>query len=149
MRLVINPGTSQAREVDLQRGTNRFGRSPGNDFTIDDPSVSSFHATIEVGDDSAVIKDLGSTNGTLIHGIKVQEILLQPGETFRVGSVEMVLQADRPEREAVAAVETMRAGASPGHQTVTQLCPEPQVEEPVNPVSQGETTTASTDKPIF
>lgn len=147
MRLVIHPGSPQAREVELQRGTNRLGRNPANDFTIDDPSVSSFHAEIQVGDGSAVIKDLGSTNGTFVHGIRLQEVSLQPGETFRLGGVEMLLQLDDSEPVAMALAETLRPGGSSHQQTATQLYPKPLSAEPAALVKQ--TETGATDKPIF
>src|SRR6266567_2110079 len=147
MRLVINPGSPRSRDVELQRGTNRFGRSPANDFTIDDPSVSSFHAEIEVGDGSAVIKDLGSTNGTLVHGVRVQEVSLQPGETFRLGGVEMLLRLDNSEPVRMAFAETMQAGQALRQETETQLFPEPIPPEPACLVKEPE--TAATDKPIF
>src|SRR6266478_2282961 len=147
MRLVINPGSPQAREVELKQGTNRFGRNPANDFTIDDPSVSSFHAEIDAGHDSAVIRDLGSTNGTSVHGVKVQEVSLQPGETFQLGAVEMILQSDASEPVTLAFAEPMRAAGSLHQQTATQLCPKPPLPDPAVPARETETT--ATDKPIF
>jgi len=147
MRLVLNPGSPQVREVELKPGTNRLGRNPANDFTIEDPSVSSFHAEIEVNDGSAVIKDLGSTNGTFVHGVKVQEVSLQPGEAFRLGGVEMLLQSDNSEPVAMAFAETMRAGESFHEQTATQVYPAPKVSAPAGQVNEMETATA--DKPIF
>src|SRR3954452_12752532 len=82
MRLVIHPSSPEALEFQLQEGTNSIGRNPANDFTIDDPSVSSYHAEILVTEYVTTLKDLASTNGTFVHGIKVQETSLQPGETF-------------------------------------------------------------------
>jgi hypothetical protein len=42
-RLVVNPGTPQAWEIHLKRGTNRLGRTRDNDFPIEDSSVSGSH----------------------------------------------------------------------------------------------------------
>jgi hypothetical protein len=42
-RLIVNPGTPQAWEIQLKPGTNALGRSDANDFKINDASVSGSH----------------------------------------------------------------------------------------------------------
>jgi transcriptional regulator with GAF, ATPase, and Fis domain len=50
----------------LVRGTRlRIGRAPDNDVCIDDPSVSRYHAVLNVGP-ALSIEDLGSSNGTFL-----------------------------------------------------------------------------------
>lgn len=51
----------------LKSGVNSVGRKPGNDIAINDPYVSSQHATIELVGDLARITDLGSANGVYIN----------------------------------------------------------------------------------
>jgi hypothetical protein len=143
MRLVLNPGSPAARELQLQPGPNHIGRNPANDFTIDDPSVSSYHAEIQVLENSAVIKDLGSTNGTFVHGIKVQEISLQPGETFRLGSVEIQLQSEDPEALASTLVESKQAAGAFNPASSRQVLEAQLAEPPPDP------PPPLSDKPIF
>ena len=69
-----------------------FGRREDNDFQIDDPTVSSVHAEIQVDGDSVIVRDLGSSNGTFINGEPVKEESLQMGEKLMLGEVEMVLE---------------------------------------------------------
>jgi len=95
-KLVIHSGTAQAREFELRAGTNTLGRDDDNDFKIDDPSVSSFHAQIVVDGGSVLIKDLGSTNGTFILHSQVSQGVIQPGQFIRLGNVFLVLAADAP-----------------------------------------------------
>jgi hypothetical protein len=95
-KLVIHSGTSQAQEFELRAGTNSVGRDADNDFEIDDPSVSSFHAQIIVDGRAVSIKDLGSTNGTFILHSQVQEGVILPGQFIRLGNVYLVLAADSP-----------------------------------------------------
>ena len=75
-RLVINPGTPSAWEVQLRPGTNLLGRGFANDFKIDHPSVSGSHAQIIVENGTVIIKDLGSTNGTYVNRAPVTETKL-------------------------------------------------------------------------
>jgi hypothetical protein len=91
-KLVIYPGTPQAREFELKPGTNFVGRGFANDFTIEDDSVSTSHAQIVVDGGSATVKDLGSTNGTYLNHEPVKEAVLQPGQTLRMGGVEMLFE---------------------------------------------------------
>jgi hypothetical protein len=95
-RLVVNPGSPAAWEIQLKPGTNSLGRDAGNDFTIADPSVSSCHCQIVVGEDGAIIKDLGSTNGTFINRAPVREATLQAGQIVRLGAVEIVFEDGSP-----------------------------------------------------
>jgi hypothetical protein len=89
-RLIVNPGTPQAWEIQLKPGANSFGRGDANDFKINDPSVSGAHCQIWVNDGSAVLRDPGSTNGTFVGGAPVREHNLEDGQAVRLGSVDMI-----------------------------------------------------------
>src|SRR5262245_48082573 len=91
-RLVINPGSPQAWELELKPGPNFIGRGSDNDFTIADPSVSSKHCRIDVAEDGVTILDLGSTNGTFVNLKQVQQAHLDNDQCFRLGNVELRLQ---------------------------------------------------------
>jgi pSer/pThr/pTyr-binding forkhead associated (FHA) protein len=95
-KLVVHSGSPQAREYELKAGANSVGRDDDNDFTIDDPSVSSFHAQIIMDGSSVSIKDLGSTNGTFVLHSQVKEGVIQPGQFIRLGNVFLVFKADSP-----------------------------------------------------
>jgi len=43
-----------------------------------------------------VIKDLGSTNGTFINNQKIDESVLKPGQTLKLGNVELRLDTGAP-----------------------------------------------------
>jgi serine/threonine protein kinase len=68
----------------------RLGRSPDNDVVVDQPMVSRHHAEIVERDGSYGIRDLGSTNGTYVDGVRVFERALEPGMRIRVGLAEFV-----------------------------------------------------------
>ena len=106
-RLLINPNSPSAWEVQLRPGTNRLGRGFSNDFKIEDPSVSGSHCQIVLNDGRATIMDLGSTNGTFIDRAPVQEAALQAGQTIHMGGVEMVFHADAPEDSMISETELL------------------------------------------
>jgi len=101
-RLVINPGTPQAWEIQLKPGLNFLGRGASNDFKLEDPSISGSHCQINVDNSATVIKDMGSTNGTYVNRAKVTESRLESGQPLRLGSVDMIFYTDGP--DAVQAV---------------------------------------------
>ena len=114
-KLVVQPGSPAAWEIKLKAGTNSLGRNPANDFKLDDPSVSGSHCEILLENENAVIRDLGSTNGTFVNRAPVMEAALQPGHTIHLGGVEMMFCSDAP----VSAVSAQPAGAprlAPGPQ---------------------------------
>ena len=91
-RLLIKSDGAQTQSLELRLGTTRLGRSEDNDFQIDHPTISSRHCEILLEADSAMVRDLGSTNGTFIEGQPVKEARLQSGQTLQLGDVQMVLE---------------------------------------------------------
>jgi predicted component of type VI protein secretion system len=86
--LVLNgPLAGQSYELKVDKTT--VGRVEDNTFQIADPSVSSHHCEILLQGETVVIKDLNSTNGSFINGNQVTEAALKPGQTLRLGQVEM------------------------------------------------------------
>lgn len=67
----------------------RVGKSPENDFVINDDSVSRVHCEFWRDGRGYWVRDLQSTNGTFVDGIEIKEAQLQPGALVRVGTVEL------------------------------------------------------------
>jgi len=86
--------TDRAHELKADRTT--IGRVEDNMFQIAEPSVSSHHCEVLLRGKDVVIKDLGSTNGTFINGEKITESVLQPGQTLRLGNIELRLDTGAP-----------------------------------------------------
>ena len=93
-RLVVNPGSPTAWELHLKPGSNTLGRGQANDCLINDPSVSGSHCQVLLEGGVAIIRDLGSTNGTFVNRAPVKEAVLQDGQTIHLGSVQMAFYAD-------------------------------------------------------
>jgi len=100
--LQIISGARQGLNVALH--THRplvVGRRHG-DLILDDAMVSGKHCTIEFRDGEFVLKDLDSTNGTLVNGKRVKEAVLSAGVEIAIGQSRMILYrgAEAEERDA-------------------------------------------------
>jgi pSer/pThr/pTyr-binding forkhead associated (FHA) protein len=103
-KLVVNPGTSLAREFELKPGVYRVGRAAGNEIRIADPSMSGSHAEILIQGGAIMIKDLGSTNGTFINGSPVKYGELRPGKLLRLGWVDMIVVGEPAAKRMVEGI---------------------------------------------
>lgn len=90
-KLVVLTQSLAGRSYDLATERTTVGRVEDNSFQIEEPSVSSRHCEILLRGSDVVIKDLNSTNGTFINGEKIAEGVLKPGQTLRLGNVELKL----------------------------------------------------------
>ncbi|MEM8712122.1 MAG: FHA domain-containing protein [Planctomycetota bacterium] len=72
-------------------GSFTIGRQPGNSLQVTDPSISGRHAELEVDEYGVNLRDLNSTNGTLVAGRKVRQTSLEIGDEFTLGAVEFTL----------------------------------------------------------
>jgi hypothetical protein len=63
----------------------RIGRQSDNDLVIPDPGVSRHHAEITNEGGSCTIRDLGSTNGTVVNGTVIREHRLDDGDRVTLG----------------------------------------------------------------
>ncbi|MCK6536485.1 MAG: sigma 54-interacting transcriptional regulator [Polyangiaceae bacterium] len=61
------------------------GSHPSNDFVLADPTVSRFHCEIVATGRSALIRDLGSLNGTFVGGTRIVEAHLGEGSVIQLG----------------------------------------------------------------
>jgi len=68
------------------------GRTGFSTLEIDDPSVSRRHARIyRTPEGEYILEDLGSTNGTMVNGIRRKEHLLLPGDRIQFGRTKPYL----------------------------------------------------------
>ena len=90
-RLVILSEGSKGASHELKVDRTTIGRVEDNTFQIPDASVSSHHCEILRRGADVVVKDLDSTNGSFINGEKITESTLKPGQTLRLGQIELQL----------------------------------------------------------
>ncbi len=64
-----------------------IGRKPHNDLSLQDHYVSATHALIVQQDDSFVLRDYHSTNGTVHNGHRIQDdVALSDGDEITIGT---------------------------------------------------------------
>ena len=117
-KIQITTTAGSTLEFDLSAERARIGRAEDNDFVVPDGSVSSYHGEIFAKGDSIEIHDLGSTNGTIIGGQRVEQAVIAPGEVFQLGSCSATVvgfaAAEEPaESDVSSALETEQYEEAP------------------------------------
>jgi transcriptional regulator with PAS, ATPase and Fis domain len=83
-------GKDGDREFIILKDVFSIGSARNCDIVLDDTTVSRRHCEIRLTPDGFVVRDLKSTNGTLVRGVKVTEAFLPPGTEFQLGGSRMV-----------------------------------------------------------
>ena len=73
-------------------GTLVVGRALTSDIPVLDPTISRRHAEVLWDGTGVHVKDLGSSNGTFLNGVKVEEAKLSPGDVITFGKVPFRLK---------------------------------------------------------
>jgi DNA-binding NtrC family response regulator len=92
-QLVVLNSSAKGKKLDLNRPLTKLGKKEDNDLVLDEKTVSRNHVEIVQTEDSYLLKDLGSTNGTYINDIRVKEAYLSPGDIIRMGTVRVEFTA--------------------------------------------------------
>lgn len=91
--VVLRPPSLEGRTFAILPGKTRIGRSSESDISLDDESVSRFHADIEFIDGTLFLTDLNSANGLFVGNERIrQRTAVRAGSLIRVGSVELSLE---------------------------------------------------------
>ncbi|MFO1476725.1 MAG: FHA domain-containing protein [Verrucomicrobiota bacterium] len=116
-KLVVLSAGLVGRTHELTVDKTTIGRVEDNSFQIAEPSISSHHCEILLNGNQVTVKDLNSTNGTFINGEKVSEAVLKPGQTLRLGQIELKLDDGTGAAPAPAAAAAAPAPAAPATST--------------------------------
>lgn len=84
---------SDRRVLDLPTAQHAvtIGRAAENTVTLDDHSVSRFHARLEMRADGLWVTDLDSSNGTFLNGERIAGAHVAPTDTLRIGKTVFTL----------------------------------------------------------
>lgn len=92
LNVVAGPQTGRSFTFD-QHDTFMIGRSEDSQFCLpQDRFFSRHHCLIEIAPPQAFLRDLGSTNGTFVNGLRVDTAHLKSGDRIQGG--ETVLEVD-------------------------------------------------------
>ena len=89
--IIISEKGGAERRESFDKNEINVGRVQGNDLMLPKGNVSKHHARLLFRDGRFIVTDLKSTNGTYVNGRRVHKATLLPGDTLRVGRVDLVL----------------------------------------------------------
>ncbi len=83
---VVLAGQDIGKNFEIDKKKFFIGRNETCDIHVNDEEVSRKHARVEVTAKGISISDLGSTNGTLVNGMKIKKHTLQDGDRVQIGT---------------------------------------------------------------
>ncbi len=97
-KLIVNPTSSNRREIALSRSTLlAIGRDPSNDLVLPDAMVSRRHAVVEWRGSQYFLRDCNSSNGSVVNGDRISEKLLRDGDLVAIGTARLLFRDDLAE----------------------------------------------------
>lgn len=107
--LSVVEGPDRGAQVRLAGVRLCLGTAASNELALTDQTISRRHCEILVRNDQYLLRDLGSTNGTLLNGTPVVEAYLTPGSTIQLGSTQIRFEPTK-KWERIAEPTTDRFG---------------------------------------
>jgi hypothetical protein len=90
-----------------------IGRGSDADITVDDTGISRKHVEVLWDGERAQVNDLGSTNGSLLNGVRVTKAPLTPDSVIDIGRTRIVFRVLAQSAD-VDQFSDLRAGDDPG-----------------------------------
>jgi uncharacterized RDD family membrane protein YckC len=147
--------SSGVREFELVDNEVKIGRELDNALRLADPSISRHHAVVQRTGAGYEIQDLGSSNGVLLNGAKVQSSPLQDGDRVTLGQIQITFVDPKPVQaveEPHSPLGTVRINPEEmrrvqGAQGIslmepTPAVPAPMIPPPVQTRAEAQTTAA-------
>lgn len=85
VRLVVTSGTD-AGAMCVNNGSRiRIGSHSACDLVLDDRAISRFHCELSLQGGALVLRDLESSNGTYVNGVRIRECYVEPSSMVQLG----------------------------------------------------------------
>ncbi|MBV8757491.1 MAG: sigma 54-interacting transcriptional regulator [Deltaproteobacteria bacterium] len=97
-RLTVVAGADTGKTIELGLPQIQIGRA-GADLNLTDTKVSGLHCELKLMPEGYRLRDLGSTNGTYVKGVRIVDAFIQPGSTIQIGKSAIIFE---PLDEAIA-----------------------------------------------
>jgi len=88
--LAVILGASAGQIFPVVQSRIILGRGVNCDLQLQDSEVSRRHAMIEIKGETGTITDLGSTNGTYVDGVRIQQKAIEPHQEFSLGTTTLM-----------------------------------------------------------
>jgi DNA-binding NtrC family response regulator len=91
LRVEVRRGPDAGKSFELDDEPVRIGTSEGCHVALTDETISGVHAELQRTPHGILVRDLGSTNGTYVHGHRIQGIFADSAISMRLGNSELKL----------------------------------------------------------
>ena len=88
--LAVILGANAGHIYAITRPRVYLGRGAGLDVQLPDSEVSRRHARLDIRGDEATLTDLGSTNGTFVDGVRVDQCVIASHQEFSLGTTTLM-----------------------------------------------------------
>jgi tetratricopeptide (TPR) repeat protein len=132
--LLVIGGNDRGKRFDLTLPETRIGRGADQDVVLSDIAVSRRHVTIHMEGARYRLRDLGSGNGSLVNGQRVDQHVLNDGDHIEIG--QTVMRFESAAARPIAAGPPMNNGGG-GYAP-------PQSPRPMPPAPSAQVVTGST-----
>ena len=88
-RVEVVSGADAGLVRDIEASVIRVGARRGNDVQLSDSKVSGLHCEIRLDDRGYRLRDLDSTNGTYVSGLRINDVYIQPGAQIALGGTRL------------------------------------------------------------
>lgn len=78
--------------IELSRDLTVVGRKEDCDLRLDHKSISKFHCVIVKMENTLLLRDLGSTNGTMVNGKKIRRATLKNNDCLNIANLPFRIQ---------------------------------------------------------
>jgi hypothetical protein len=143
-KLVVVGGKANMGEVKL-RLPMTIGRGRKADLIISHPTVSRIHCELYEKEGTLVVRDNGSSNGTLIDDRQIKEAVIEPGQVLKIGPLSFRAEYEwsgaMPDLNATAevrdltATQTMSSDELPGDSELSDATVPPQSPKKAKPAA--------------
>lgn len=148
--LVMFREDGSKRVFTLDLGSSTVGRKDDCNIRIPLAVVSRHHAEITLADTGAVLKDLGSANGTYLNNERVEEEDVEAGDQIMIGPVVFIVQVDgKPGDDDLLKIRSRASAASKGRRSGVSVGTSGHVaasDDDVDPIAALEALASSADQ---
>ena len=88
----VKTGPHKGKIFEIMDEVITLGRDENQTIQILDQGVSRKHSEIFRIGELCFVRDLVSTNGTFVNGTSVRSCPLEPGDTVRIGDIDLVYE---------------------------------------------------------
>jgi transcriptional regulator with GAF, ATPase, and Fis domain len=88
-KALVAEGPDKGKDIVIDKERTTIGRSVICDLVLSDKAVSTTHVELVAKEKGFLLRDLGSTNGTFVGDLRIQEVWVKPGTVVKLGTSQL------------------------------------------------------------